>query len=362
MTARSRFGDLAGSLAIRALQRLPPETAHGLALQALARGLAGRRSLARWPRLATSLCGFELPHPLGLAAGFDKDGAAVAGLFGLGFSFVEIGTVTPRPQAGNPRPRLFRLRRQRALINRMGFNNQGLAAVRARLAALGARPGPLGANIGANRDSADPVADYVECLRGLHPLVDYVAVNVSSPNTPGLRDLQRRERLSELLTALLEARAGVAAGGALKPLLLKVAPDLTADDEAAIAEVALGLGIDGLIVSNTTVARPEVVTGRARDQAGGLSGTPLFLRATEQLGRFFRLTGGRLPLVGVGGVTTGADAYAKIRAGAAAVQLYTALVYQGPEVVGRILDELDRLLAEDGFASLSEAIGSDPPG
>ncbi|MCE3247099.1 MAG: pyrD [Geminicoccaceae bacterium] len=362
MAARSRLGDLAGSLAASALQRLPPETAHGLALQALARGLAGRRSPARWPRLATRICGFELPHPLGLAAGFDKNGAAVAGLFDLGFSFVEIGTVTPRPQAGNPRPRLFRLRRQRALINRMGFNNEGLAAVRARLAALGSGPGPLGANIGANRDSADPVADYVECLRGLHALVDYVVVNVSSPNTPRLRELQRRERLSELLTALLEARAAAAAGGRVKPLLVKVAPDLTAEDEADIAEVALGLGIDGLIVSNTTVARPEVVTGRVRDQAGGLSGTPLFLRSTEQLGRFFRLTGGRLPLVGVGGVTTGADAYAKIRAGAAALQLYTALIYQGPEVVGRILDEIDGRLAEDGFASLSAAIGSDPPG
>jgi dihydroorotate dehydrogenase len=244
----------------------------------------------------------------------------------------------------------------------MGFNNEGLAAVRARLATQGPRPGPLGANIGANRDSADPVADYLEGLRGFHPLVDYVAVNVSSPNTPGLRDLQRRERLSELLSALLEARAGAAAGGAVKPLLLKVAPDLTEDEEAALAEVALGLGIDGLIVGNTTVARPEVVTGRAREEQGGLSGTPLFLRSTEQLGRFFRLTGGGLTLVGVGGITTGADAYAKIRAGASAVQLYTAFVYQGPAVVTRILADLDRRLAEDGFASLSLVIGSDPPG
>jgi dihydroorotate dehydrogenase len=352
---------LAGSLALRALQALPPETAHRMALRALGRGLVPPVRTAAPARLRTSLCGLELPHPLGLAAGFAKNGEAVPGLFGLGFSFVEIGTVTPRPQAGNPQPRLFRLRRQRALINRMGFNNDGLLALRARLEGLGPRPGPLGVNIGANRDSRDPVADYVQGLRGLYPLVDYIAVNVSSPNTPGLRELQRRERLHELLTALLAARMSLAGSAPAKPLLLKIAPDLAAEDETAIAEVALALGIDGLIVANTTTDRPEVVTGRHRNQAGGLSGTPLFLRSTEQLGRFFRLTQGRLPLIGVGGITRGADAYAKIRAGASALQLYTALVYQGPRVVGRILAELDRLLAEDGYASLEDAIGSDPP-
>jgi len=362
MSARSRLADLASSLALRALQRLPPERAHRLALSALAHGLAGSRAAPARARLATRFCGFDLPHPLGLAAGFDKNGEVVEALFGLGFSFVEIGTVTPQPQAGNPRPRLFRLRRQRALINRMGFNNEGLAAARARLQALRSRPGPLGANIGANRDSRDVVADYVEGLRGLYPLVDYVAVNVSSPNTPGLRELQRRERLQELLSALLEARTGLAGSRRAKPLLLKIAPDLTLEDEADVAEVALVLGIDGLIVSNTTVDRPDVVTGRHRDQAGGLSGTPLFLRSTEQLGRFFRLTGGRLPLIGVGGLTSGADAYAKIRAGASALQLYTALVYQGPRVITDVLAELDRLLAEDGYARLKDAIGSDPPG
>jgi dihydroorotate dehydrogenase len=374
MSAHPRLADLAGSMALRVLHRLPPETAHGLALRALGRGWAGHRPQPPRPRLATRFLGFELPHPLGLAAGFDKNAEAVTGLFGLGFSFVEIGTVTPRPQAGNPRPRLFRLRPQQALINRMGFNNHGLEAVRARLAAQGPRlaalradhqgrrweaAAPLGANIGANRDSAGPVADYVTCLRGLYPLVDYIAVNVSSPNTPGLRDLQRRDRLEALLTALLEARATLAASGAAKPLLLKIAPDLTPEDEADIAEVALALGIDGLIVSNTTTARPDVVTGAHRDEAGGLSGTPLFLRATEQLARFYRMTGGRLPLIGVGGITTGADAYAKIRAGAAALQLYTALIYQGPAVVERVLRELDRLLAEDGYDRISEAIGAD---
>ncbi|HSA82400.1 MAG TPA: quinone-dependent dihydroorotate dehydrogenase [Geminicoccaceae bacterium] len=359
MNARPRLADLAGSTALAFLQRLPPETAHGLALRALGRGWAGRRPQPTRPRLATRLLGFEVPHPLGLAAGFDKNAEAVTGLFGLGFAFVEIGTVTPRPQAGNQKPRLFRLRPQRALINRMGFNNDGLEVVRARLAALGPRPGPLGANIGSNRDSADPVADYVTCLRGLYPLVDYIAVNVSSPNTPGLRDLQRRDRLEALLNALLAARTALAASSPAKPLLLKIAPDLSPEDEADIAEVALALGIDGLIVSNTTVARPDVVTGPLREEAGGLSGTPLFLRATEQLGRFYRMTGGRLPLIGVGGITTGADAYAKIRAGAAALQLYTALIYQGPGVIERVLGELDRLLAEDGYARISDATGAD---
>ncbi len=355
----ARFEDLYGSLLLRGVQLLPPETAHRLAIRALASGLGPRVVLPERPRLRTKLLRFELAHPLGLAAGFDKNAEAVPGLFGLGFSFVEVGTVTPRPQAGNPGPRLFRLARQQALINRMGFNNDGLRAMGARLEGLGPLPGPLGVNIGANRDSADRVADYVACLRALYPLADYVAVNVSSPNTAGLRELQRRDRLLELLSALLETRGALAANGPAKPLLLKIAPDLAPEDETEIAEVALQLGIDGLIISNTTVDRPDVVTGRYRDEAGGLSGAPLFLRATEQLRRFFILTGGRLALIGVGGIASGADAYAKIRAGASALQLYTALVYQGPRVVERILGDLDRRLAEDGYAQLGDAIGAD---
>jgi dihydroorotate dehydrogenase len=311
-------------------------------------------------RLRTSFCGLELPHPLGLAAGFDKNAEAVAGLFAQGFSWVEVGTVTPRPQAGNPRPRLFRLPAQQALINRMGFNNAGLALVRQRLSALDRRAGVLGANIGANKDSADPVADYVLCLRGLYPLVDYVTVNVSSPNTPGLRELQRRERLSALLGALLEARQALAAGPRAKPLLLKIAPDLDPDAEADLAEVALALGIDGLIISNTTIERPGLGASAHAAEAGGLSGPPLLRRATAQLGRFHRMTGGRLALIGVGGITSGADAYAKIRAGATALQLYTAYVYQGPDVVRRVLEELDRLLEADGYASLGAAVGTAP--
>jgi dihydroorotate dehydrogenase len=343
----------------RALHLLPPETAHALALWALGRGLAPAVSPVVSARLATSFCGLDLAHPLGLAAGFDKNAEAVPGLFRLGFSFVEIGTVTPRPQAGNPRPRLFRLSRQQALINRMGFNNDGLDAVCARLMALDPTLGPLGANIGANRDSADPVADYVTCLRALYPLVDYVAVNVSSPNTPGLRDLQSRARLDELLGVLLETRSNLAGDHRPKPLLVKIAPDLAAQDEDDIAEVVTSRGVDGLIIGNTTIDRPPPLTGRHRGEAGGLSGAPLLRRSTAQLLRFHRLTGGALALVGVGGILRGVDAYAKIRAGASALQLYTALIYRGPRAAIRILGELDRLLERDGCARLSDARGVD---
>jgi dihydroorotate dehydrogenase len=342
----------------RALHLLPPEAAHALALHALGRGLMPRLVPVPSARLRMSFCGFDLPHPLGLAAGFDKDALATRGLFGLGFSFVEIGTVTPRPQAGNPKPRLFRLRREQALINRMGFNNHGLDAICRRLERRDPGWGVLGANIGANRDAADPVADYVECLQALYPLVDYLAINVSSPNTPGLRDLQQAARLDELLAALLEARRSLTRAGRPKPLLLKIAPDLAPDDEVTLAEVATQRSVDGLIIGNTTTARPERIPERFRSEAGGLSGAPLFLRSTEQLRRFRRLTGGKLPLFGVGGILRGADAYAKVRAGASALQLYTALIYRGPRAVLRILAELDRLLERDGVG-LNELCGVD---
>jgi dihydroorotate dehydrogenase len=343
----------------RALHLLPPETAHGLALWALKRGSVPAVAPIASTRLATSFCGFDLPHPLGLAAGFDKNAEALPGLFRLGFGFVEVGTVTPRPQPGNPRPRLFRLRAHHALINRMGFNNDGLAAMCARLRARDPAWGPLGANIGANRDSADPVADYVLCLRALYELVDYVAINVSSPNTPGLRDLQRRARLDELLGALIETRSALAGGRRPKPLLVKIAPDLTSQHEDDLAEVVMARGVDGLIIANTTIDRPPALSGRHHAEAGGLSGAPLLARATEQLGRFYRRTDGTLPLIGVGGILGGADAYAKIRAGASALQLYTALIYRGPRAVAGILAELDRLLDADGCARLSEARGVD---
>jgi dihydroorotate dehydrogenase len=342
----------------RALHLLPPEAAHRLAIWGLGHGLVRRRSADAWPSLATTLCGLALPNPLGLAAGFDKNAQALPGLARLGFGFVEIGTVTPLPQAGNPKPRLFRLPQDRALINRLGFNGEGLERVRARLALRRPGWGVVGANIGANRDAADPTLDYVRCLRGLYPLVDYVTVNVSSPNTPGLRRLQHGSHLEALLAALIEARRELAEGPR-KPILLKIAPDLEADEEHAIAETALAAGIDGLIVANTTLARREGLRSRHRDEAGGLSGAPLLAPSRAQLARMYRLTGGRLPLVGVGGIASGADAYAKIRAGASALQLYTALIYQGPAVVPRILAELAALLARDGHARLAAAVGGD---
>jgi dihydroorotate dehydrogenase len=348
-------------LLVRGLRLLPPETAHELAIRALGQGWGKPAVLPALPALRTRLLGFELAHPLGLAAGFDKNALAVPGLFKLGFSFVEIGTVTPRPQAGNPRPRLFRLPRERALINRMGFNNDGLEAVRGRLERLGPLPGPLGANIGANRDSVDLLADYVSCLKALLPLVDYLTINVSSPNTPGLRELQGRERLDGLLRALAEARGSLAGAGARKPLLLKIAPDLGPESEAEIAASALAHGIEGLVISNTTTERPAALSSRHRGQAGGLSGPPLGERANAQLARLFALTQGRLVLIGVGGISGGADAYARIRAGAAALQLYTALVYQGGSVIARVLSGLDRRLAADGYARLEDAIGAYRP-
>jgi dihydroorotate dehydrogenase len=344
---------------IRALRLLPPETAHRLAIRALAHRLVPGSSRDRWPRLATRICGLDLPNPLGLAAGFDKNAEALPGLARLGFGSIEIGTVTPRPQAGNPKPRMFRLPAEKALINRLGFNSQGLARVRARLAVRDPGWGVIGANIGANRDAEDPVEDYVTGLNGLYGLVDYITVNVSSPNTPGLRRLQRRGHLDELLRALVNARSRLAGPAPPKPILVKIAPDLEADDERAIAEVVLDVAIEGLIVGNTTVARSDSLVSRHRHETGGLSGAPLLAPSTAQLRRLYRLTAGKLPLIGVGGIARGVDAYAKIRAGASAVQLYTAFIYQGPRVVSSALAELDALLTRDGHPDLGAAVGTD---
>jgi dihydroorotate dehydrogenase len=278
----------------------------------------------------------------------------------MGFGFAEIGSVTPRPQAGNPRPRLFRLVEDRAIINRMGFNNDGAERVAARLRNRGRLSGPLGVNLGKNRDSADAAADYASGVRELGRFADYLVVNVSSPNTPGLRALQSRAALASLLAAVKAARAE--ACPVAPPLLVKIAPDLTEEDKRDIAAVAEEAGIDGLIVSNTTIARPATLKSPHRGEAGGLSGVPLFRPSTALLAEMFRLTGGRLPLVGVGGVASGADVYAKIRAGASLVQLYTALVYEGPGLVGRIKRELAALLRRDGFARIADAIGADHRG
>lgn len=344
-------------LAKSLLHRLDAERAHRLTLWGLARGLAGGGGPGEDPRLAVTLWGLSFANPLGIAAGFDKNAQAVRPLGRLGFGFVEIGSVTPRPQPGNPRPRLFRLAEDRAVINRMGFNNDGGEVVAARLRALraaGLRV-PLGVNLGKNKETADSAADYVLGLERLGPLADYLVVNVSSPNTPGLRALQGRAELEALAARLREA---MARHRLTQPLLLKVAPDLTEADREDIAAVALQR-FDGLIVSNTTIARPAALRSPQQGETGGLSGRPLFQPSTAVLGDFHRLTDGRLPLIGVGGIEDGATAYAKIRAGASLLQLYSALVYGGPGLIGRILEELSALLARDGFARLQDAVGAD---
>ncbi len=347
-------------LSARLLRRIDPESAHGLTVGALEAGL-GPRGGRDDPILATRFCGLALANPIGLAAGFDKDARAPQALLRAGFGFVECGTVTPRPQAGNPRPRLFRLPDDRAVINRMGFNNAGLDAFAARLAALRTRGGPVGANVGANKDSADRAADYVAGLGRLWDVADYFTLNVSSPNTPGLRDLQEGGALIDLLGAVEEARTALAArSGYDRPVLLKIAPDLTASQALAIVEAAVAFGLDGLVVSNTTTARPPDLAGAASSEAGGLSGAPLFGPSTRLLRELRIASRGRLALVGVGGVGDGAQAYAKIRAGADALQLYTALVYEGPGLVGRLKADLAARLRADGFLRLEAAVGTAP--
>ena len=333
------------------LRQLDPEVAHGLAIRAL-QAVPLPAAPADDPILRTTIAGLDLPNPVGLAAGLDKNGEALAGLARLGFGFVECGSVTPLPQPGNPRPRLFRLSEDRAIINRMGFNNLGLEAFAER---LNHRPRGVvvGANLGANKDTEDKAADYVAGLTRLRGLSDYVTVNVSSPNTPGLRALQGRAALDDLLGRLKEARAGDPT-----PVFLKVAPDLTAGEIALIVEASLDHGIDALIVSNTTLDRPGSLRSRDRDEAGGLSGAPLKVRAMEALRAAADASAGRLPLIALGGIDSGAEAYARIRAGAGAVQLYSALIYEGPGLVGRIKRDLAARLRADGFSTVSEAARS----
>ncbi len=347
-------------LATAALRLLPPETAHRATLRLLAAGLVPAASAPDDPILHNRVWDLDFPNPIGLAAGLDKDAEVVAPALRLGFGFVEVGSVTPLPQPGNPRPRIFRLVRSRAIINRMGFNSGGLAAAAIRLARHPPPGSPdrgiVGVNLGKNRDSADAAADYALGVRGLGPLADYLVVNVSSPNTPGLRALQGRALLAALIGRVQETRRSLKRP---PPLLLKIAPDLAAEDRADIADVALAAGLDGLVVGNTTTARPAGLTGPHADEAGGLSGRPLFAPSTALLAEMYRLTQGRIPLIGVGGIGSGADAYAKIRAGASLVQLYTALVYEGPGLIGRIKRDLAPLLRADGFASIAEAVGVD---
>ena len=340
-------------LAAGALTALDPEPAHGLAIAALRAGL-GPRARVCDPILATDLAGLALPNCLGLAAGFDKNAQVFGPMLRAGFGFVECGTVTPRPQAGNPRPRMFRLPQDRGVINRLGFNNLGLEAFAERLGR--GRPGIVGANIGANKDAADRIGDYVTGLERLWGLADYFTLNISSPNTPGLRLLQTRAALDELLGRVGEARDALPAQGRA-PLFLKIAPDLEAGEPAAIVEACVAHGLAGIIVSNTTVSRPALASA-ARGEAGGLSGGPLFDLSTRVLGEVHAAAAGRLALIGAGGVASGAQAYAKIRAGAQAVQLYSALAFEGPGLVGRIQRDLAQRLRADGFRSAAEAVGA----
>lgn len=345
--------DLHG-FATAALRGLDPEDAHGIAIKALKMGL-GPIAPADDPILATDLAGLKLPSPVGLAPGFDKNAEVFGPMLRAGCGFVECGTVTPLPQAGNPRPRLFRLWQDRAVINRMGFNNEGLEAFAARLAAHRGH-GVVGANLGANKDSDDRLADYTAGLRRLWGMASYFTINISSPNTPGLRALQTKAALDELLGRLVATADSLPQGVAV-PMFLKVAPDLEDGEVEAISDTVAKHGLAGVIVSNTTISRPPLQS-RHRGEAGGLSGAPLLGLSTDMLGRFHQAAAGRFVLIGAGGVASGADAYAKLRAGASAVQLYSALAYDGPGLIVRIKRELAQRLRADGFRSVAEAVGA----
>ena len=340
-------------LGLAALHKFDPETSHGLSITALKSGLAPLSGQVTSSRLATTIAGLDLPNPIGLAAGYDKNAEVIAPLAKVGFGFIEVGAATPRPQPGNPKPRLFRLTQDQAAINRFGFNNQGMEAIGARLVA---RPntGIVGLNLGANKDSSDRAADFARVLAHCGPHVDFATVNVSSPNTEKLRDLQGKDALGALLNGVLETNAGL---NMPIPIFLKIAPDLTTDEIADIADVALKTGISGIIATNTTLSR-DGLTSKDRGEQGGLSGAPLFEKSTRVLAQLSQLCGPDIPLIGVGGVSTAAQAYEKIRAGASAVQLYTALVYGGLSMVADIAKGLDALLERDGFAHVSAAVGS----
>lgn len=342
------------TLGLAVLHRVDPERAHGLSLRALQAGLVPLPGVITSARLATSVAGLALPNPVGLAAGYDKNAVALAPLSRSGFGFIEVGAATPRPQPGNPQPRLFRLTEDRAAINRFGFNNEGAEAIGARLAARVRGAVPVGLNLGANKDSSDRAADFARVLALCGPHVDFATVNVSSPNTERLRDLQGRAALTALLAGVMETRAGLARK---IPVFLKIAPDLTSDELAEIAEVALGSGLAGIIATNTTLSREGLKSANA-GQAGGLSGAPLFEKSTRVLAQLSKLTEGKLPLIGVGGIASAEDAYTKIRVGASAVQIYTAMVYQGLSLAAEVARGLERLLQQDGFASVAEAVGT----
>ncbi|MDR3516178.1 MAG: quinone-dependent dihydroorotate dehydrogenase [Azospirillaceae bacterium] len=338
------------------LRSLPPETAHLLTILSLRTGFSPRQRAPDDPLLATRVYNLDFSNPVGIAAGFDKNAEVITPMIDMGLGFVEVGTVTPRPQPGNPTPRMFRLPAQWGLINRLGFNNKGLDYAVGRLARHRPRRGVIGVNIGKNKTQDDAVADYVTGIAAVADHVDYIALNVSSPNTPGLRALQGRAPLTTLLQQAIAARDATVTR---PPLLLKIAPDLTDDDKRDIAEVSLAAGIDGLIVSNTTITRPPGLPEDRARETGGLSGRPLFALSTAVLAQMYRLTGGRLPIIGVGGITGADEAYAKIRAGASLIQIYTGLIYGGPALIRDIKTGLVARLRADGFDNVAAAVGAD---
>jgi dihydroorotate dehydrogenase len=339
------------------LFRFDPETAHGLSIKALGSGLFPAAPSSD-PRLAVRVAGLDFPNPVGMAAGYDKNAEVPDALLRLGFGFAEVGTITPRPQGGNPRPRIFRLVEQRAVINRLGFNNEGHAAALARLKARAGRPGIVGVNIGANKDAADFIADYEAGVEAFWDVASYFTANISSPNTPGLRNLQAGEALKALLARVLGRRDALAAKtGKVRPVFLKIAPDLDEGQMAEIAGVISASALDGLIVSNTTIGRQGVEASRHAGEAGGLSGQPLFERSTIVLARMRQLLGPDIPIIGVGGIDSAATAIAKLEAGANLVQLYTGMIYRGPGIACEIRDGLIRALEERGLGTVSRLTG-----
>ena len=349
---RPRTPMFMADIGARAVTAFDAETAHRLTVRMLKTG-AGPRVRLKTPRLAAEVAGIAFPNFLGLAAGFDKNAEAPGAVLDLGFGFTEVGAVTPRPQPGNPGPRVFRLRADAAVINRYGFNNDGLERIARRLKCR--RKGVVGVNLGANKDSADRTEDYVLGIAGLAGLVDFYTVNISSPNTPGLRALQGKAALSELMQRVLAKRDEVAP---TTPVFLKIAPDITDEDKADIAAVACEMKLDSLIVSNTTISRPETLRSAEAQEAGGLSGKPLFAPSTKLLREMHETLGDAVPLIGVGGVSSARDAYEKVLAGASLVQLYTALVYEGPGLPSRILRDIPQFLDADGFDTINDAIGA----
>ncbi|WP_429515107.1 quinone-dependent dihydroorotate dehydrogenase [Rhodoligotrophos appendicifer] len=338
------------------LQRLDPESAHKLTIAMLKAASLGRPPVDH-PVLGVTTFGLSFPNPVGIAAGFDKNAEVARAMTALGFGFAEVGTVTPKAQEGNPKPRIFRLREDNAVINRLGFNNKGHAAAFEAIKSLSPET-LVGVNIGANKDSKDRIDDYVLGVRRFAAYSRYLTINISSPNTPGLRDLQATAALVELLERVLEARHE---SGAVVPILLKISPDLTDDDLQDVSAACLKLGVDGMIVSNTTITRPALRSTHARE-TGGLSGAPLFVRSTRALARVYLATGGKIPLIGVGGITSAETAIEKIKAGATLVQLYTGLIYKGPALITEIKQGFVRYVQAHGLRSMADATGSDAGG